>query len=156
VWTTVDTTEVLLARVNAKQAHQCLAPMQAAIVRTLRYLLEDQQAKVLIYDASVPVSPFLWKNIKEVLKECHDIDVVPFNGTVQSLNKKRKRFMDGTQTVLFIPDNHVDGTNFPFVTHVVVVGTVTSGNQVNYDQFVGRATRYGRSSSLNIIHIESK
>jgi hypothetical protein len=140
-------------KINAKEVHSSLAPVQEAIVRLLLWLLQDQHAKVLIYYGDYyGISEWgFWDNVKEVLKHVHEIDLTNFSGTVLQLNRKRKLLEEGLRTVLFLPATNIDGTNFPFVTHVVIVGDVV--DQIKYKNFIGRATRIGRMEPLNIIHI---
>jgi hypothetical protein len=135
---------------NEVQVHPGLAPVQMALVRIIVWLVLTQRAKVLIY--SEPTH-YLWKNTEEVLDRVHRIKVIHFSGTVQQLNRKRRRMENPDEKgVMFLPDNHVDGTNFGFVTHVLIVGKIT--NRINYERFLGRATRMGRIEPLTIIEIK--
>jgi hypothetical protein len=138
---------------NSVQVHQGLTPVQSALVRILVWLISTEKAKILIY--SEPAH-YVWKNTEECLRVYHNIKMVHFSGTVHHLNKKRQRLeMDvAARTVMFLPNNHLSGTNFGFVTHVLIVGRVT--DQANYDQFIGRATRWGRKSPLTILTIRPR
>jgi hypothetical protein len=121
-------------------------------VRILVWLVTTKKAKVLIY--SDPTH-YLWNNTEFVLNHHHQIKVVHFNGPVHHMNRKRQRMEEDheSRTVMFLPDSHLEGTNFGFVTHVLVVGKVY--DQRNYDLFLGRATRMGRTEPLTIIDIKS-
>lgn len=139
-------------QMNALQVHPGLAPVQEALVRILNWLVNIQDAKIIIY--SEPTH-YIWHNTEEVLRRYHDIKMVHFSGTVNQLNRKRERLENSStesKTVMFIPENHTDGTNFGFVTHVLIVGLIT--NQVNYNQFLGRATRWGRKTPLTLVKIQ--
>jgi hypothetical protein len=137
---------------NNVPVHLGLTPIQMAVVRILVSLLSIDRTKIIIY--SEPMLHYLWQNTTKVLQVSHGIKVVHFNGTVQSLDKKLQRMernQTGTKTVMFLPDNHLDGTNFDFVTHVLIVGKAK--NEANYLQFLGRATRMGRETPLTVIEM---
>jgi hypothetical protein len=139
---------------NAYRVPARLAPVHAGLIRLIAWLIDDQSAKILIYDGSpADAKNIFWKHPKAVLKKDHNIDLLQFGGPIAHLNRKRKLLMDESRTALFLPDNHIDGTNFPFVTHVIVVGKIV--NESKYLQFIGRGTRQGRSTQLQIIKIQS-
>jgi hypothetical protein len=140
-------------KMNAYRVPARLAPVHAGLVRLIAWLIDDQSAKILIYDgSSTEDKNTFWKHPKAVLKQDHNIDLFHFGGPMAHLNRKRKLLMDESRTALFLPNNHIDGTNFPFVTHVIVVGEIM--NESKYLQFIGRGTRQGRSTQLQIVKIQ--
>jgi hypothetical protein len=141
-------------KMNAYAVDISLAPIHAALVRLIAWLVDEKQAKFLIYDAaSSGAKNTFWERPKEVLKRVHAIDLLQFGGPMTHLNRKRKLLVDESRTGLFLPDNHIDGTNFPEVTHVIVVGEVR--DQAKYEQFIGRGKRRGRVGPLTIVKFQA-
>jgi hypothetical protein len=141
-------------KMNAYGVDASLAPIHAALVRLIAWLVDEKQAKFLIYDAaSKSAKNTFWERPKEILKRVHSIDLLQFGGPMTHLNRKRKLLVDESRTGLFLPDNHIDGTNFPEVTHVIVVGEVR--DQAKYEQFIGRGKRRGRVGPLTIVKLQA-
>jgi hypothetical protein len=131
----------LVARLNAKQVPACFAPVEAATVRVLLSVLEDEKAKVLI----CMCSDWIMGNTRKFLKQFHRINLVHIahDEPVQRRNRKRKLLVDSegpSRTVLFLSDCHViDGADFTSLTHVIIVGCIYDYE----DRFVKRAALRG-------------
>jgi hypothetical protein len=81
----------------------------------------------------------------------YDIDVIELKGSAAQLQKRQKQFHSRPkQTILMLHPLHIDGTNIPEATHIVVLG---EANQTELDQVIGRATRFGRVSPLYVIRL---
>lgn len=81
----------------------------------------------------------------------YEIDVIEFKGSAAQLQKRQKQFHSRPkQTILMLHPLHIDGTNIPEATHIVVLG---EANQTELDQVIGRATRFGRMSPLYVIRL---
>jgi hypothetical protein len=142
-------------QMNFYTVENTLAPIHVALIRIIAWLVDNTEAKFLIYDAtSKNDKNTFWDRPKEFLKRVHNIDLLQFGGPMSHLNRKRKLLMDKSRTGLFLPNNHIDGANFPFVTHVIVVGKVRDADVAKYEQFIGRGTRRGRTSPMTVVKIE--
>jgi hypothetical protein len=139
-------------KLNEIMVHPGLAPLQTAIVRILVWLVDVKKAKVLIYTDS---TRDIWKNTETVLKNTHQIKIVHFCGPVHHLNRKRKRLEDNRETrdVMFLPQGHLEGMSFGFVTHVFIVGAIK--NEAVFDQFLTRTMQLGRTTPLCILEIKA-
>jgi hypothetical protein len=85
------------------------------------------------------------------LLDTYNIHVIELKGTAAQLQKRQKQFHScPEQTILMLHPLHIDGTNIPEATHIVVLG---EANQTELDQVIGRATRFGRLSPLYVIRL---
>ena len=80
------------------------------------------------------------------------IHVLKFAGPLPRLNTIRRQFeSQEKRTVLILHRNHVDGSDFPSVSCILVIGPIR--NRVNYKQALGRVTRFMRTSTCKVIPV---
>ena len=121
-------------------------PIVSASTAVVKAILDrEPKAKVVLFTYVNYILPF----VSDVLKS-EGISVLTFNGSLNTLNKKRKHYDTGEPSVLIIPSSHCEGADFPEVTHIVNAGVCWGWE---YTQLLGRAKRYGRTSTLHIVHV---
>ena len=103
----------------------------------------EQEAKVLLCIKNA-------SQVKKYLALYTPIRALELKGTVYAMENIMRQFhTNPSANILILHPNHIDGTNIPEITHVLV-------DNVRSDQFqqiVGRATRFGRQTALSVITI---
>jgi hypothetical protein len=88
--------------------------------------------------------------VKIYLALYSSINALELKGTACAMEKIMRTFhTTPSANILILHPNHIDGTNIPEITHVLV----DSVESALFQQIVGRATRFGRQAPLSVITI---
>lgn len=130
-----------------------IVPVQVATIRAVQELLR------LGHRTMVYCEDYKWLGVVDTILGNLGTRVLKFAGPLPRLNNVRRQFeAQTTPTVLLLHSNHVEGSDFPSVSCVLVVGPIN--NRVSYKQVLGRVTRFARNDdavkSIPVIRLVSK
>lgn len=124
-------------------------PIQQYTMAMLRVLvaLQKQKARVLVYKPD--------PDLVLIAKKHHNLNILSLQGNAVHLSYRLQQFEETKEhnVILAIHPRHIDGTDLPSATHIVVPSNIDNTVQ---QQLVGRATRYGRTSVVRIITVTSR
>ena len=88
-----------------------------------------------------------------LLKRFTEIQVIELKGDAYKLASTMRRFRDRPDAfVLMLHPNHIDGTDIPEATHILVDEIDLKSPE--FKQRMGRATRFGRSEPLVVVSLD--
>jgi hypothetical protein len=119
---------------------------QIVLIKTIVYLhSQNKNNKLLVYRRGDDDPTH---GIRQLVADQHDVGFLGYH-------KKRKRDGGPTRRVISLDNNCGENTHFPSVTHIIALGHHRRPQrEVEFHNFVARATRYGLLVAKPIVLIE--